>query len=40
MKINAETQMAVHTHTHTSNLIKNEINNQKDGSIMPVCGTE
>ena len=38
MKINAETQMVVHT--HTSNLIKNKINNKKDGSIMPVCGTE
>ena len=37
MKMNAETQMAVYT--HTSNLIKNKINKQKDGSIMPVCDT-
>ena len=39
MKISAETQMAVHTHTHTCNLIKNKINNQKDGSIMLVWDT-
>ena len=40
MKRKPETQMAVHTHTHTSNLIKNKINNKKDGSIMPVRDTE
>ena len=41
MRINAETQMAVHTHTHThtSNLIKNKINNKNGRGIMPVSDT-
>lgn len=37
MKINAEMQMVVHT--HTSNLIKNKVNNEKGRGIMPVCDT-
>ena len=37
MRINAEMQMVVYI--YTCNLINNKINNQKDGSIMPVSDT-
>ena len=39
MKTNAKTQMVVHTHTHTGDLIKNKINDGKVGVFIYVNNT-